>query len=306
MQGLLDMLRRALRRRRRARRRRLHGQGRLQAPAPRCRHRRSSRYDRRHRAPVASADPDAVRRAPRALGTRCSSSRPASDRRWASREGRAEDAAATSTPLGDRAGAGREGARSSAASTAARSSARCSATTSRAASIPGEIVPGEAFYSLRGQVRRRQPGRRLRIPAPLDERHARARCARSPCAPSARCECTGMARVDFFHRARHRHALTSTSSTPSPGFTSISMYPKLWEAIGRQRPGARHAPAAALAIERHAARQRLRDGERATRAALSRPARVRSTNESWKRIGAEAAGTEARAERSYMCSPMRL
>ena len=47
--------------------------------------------------------------------------------------------------------------------------------------------------------------------------------------------CEGMARVDFFYEEGHRGLLVNELNT-IPGFTPISMYPKMWEASGVAYP----------------------------------------------------------------------
>jgi len=61
-------------------------------------------------------------------------------------------------------------------------------------------------------------------------------------------ECTGMARVDFFLRGDDELWLNELNTIP--GFTSISMYPKLWEASGLSYPELVER-LVDLAIERH-------------------------------------------------------
>src|SRR5262245_64953014 len=68
-------------------------------------------------------------------------------------------------------------------------------------------------------------------------------------------ECSGMARVDFFLERRSDQLYVNELNT-IPGFTSISMYPKLWEASGVS--GTQLVSRLIdLALERHATRRRL-------------------------------------------------
>jgi D-alanine-D-alanine ligase len=96
------------------------------------------------------------------------------------------------------------------------------------ASIPGEIVPHREFYDYAAKYL--EEGTRLLIPAKLNRAQVRrfqefaVRAFRS-------LECLGMARVDFFLANRTGKILLNEINT-IPGFTSISMYPKLWEASG--------------------------------------------------------------------------
>src|ERR1700686_1648795 len=96
------------------------------------------------------------------------------------------------------------------------------------ASIPGEIVPHREFYDYAAKYL--EEGTRLLIPAKLNRAQGKrfqeyaVRAFRS-------LECLGMARVDFFLEHRTGRILLNEINT-IPGFTSISMYPKLWEASG--------------------------------------------------------------------------
>jgi D-alanine-D-alanine ligase len=96
------------------------------------------------------------------------------------------------------------------------------------ASIPGEIIPHREFYDYTAKYL--EDGTRLDIPAKLTKAQVRRF---QECAVRAfRClELRGMARVDFFlEKASGRIYLNEVNTIP--GFTSISMYPKLWEASG--------------------------------------------------------------------------
>jgi D-alanine-D-alanine ligase len=97
------------------------------------------------------------------------------------------------------------------------------------ASMPGEIVPGEAFYSYDDKYAAGSQARLL-IPAPLTD--AQREAARSLAARAfAAVGGAGMARVDLFlDRASGEFYVNEINTIP--GFTSISMYPKLWEASG--------------------------------------------------------------------------
>jgi D-alanine-D-alanine ligase len=97
------------------------------------------------------------------------------------------------------------------------------------ASVAGEIVPrGHAFYDYEAKYVD-EDGAELLVPAPLDDRtHAEVR--RLAVAAFLVAECSGMARVDFFVRPPGDILLNEINTIP--GFTQISMYPKLWEASG--------------------------------------------------------------------------
>ena len=120
------------------------------------------------------------------------------------------------------------------------------------ASIPGEIVTGAEFYSYEAKYDDRSRARLL-IPAPLSREETET--VRELSLRAFRVlDCSGMARVDFLlDRATGKLYLNELNTIP--GFTSISMYPKLWEASGL---GARELVARLLrlALEHHRARAR--------------------------------------------------
>jgi len=96
------------------------------------------------------------------------------------------------------------------------------------ASIPGEIMPHREFYDYAAKYL--EEGTRLLIPAKLKK--AQVKKFREYAVKAFRTlECLGMARVDFFLEHRTGKILLNEINT-IPGFTSISMYPKLWEASG--------------------------------------------------------------------------
>jgi D-alanine-D-alanine ligase len=117
------------------------------------------------------------------------------------------------------------------------------------ASVIGELVPSHEFYDYSDKYV--DQGARTTIPAAIPAQTAdamREMALRAFCA----IDCSGLARVDFFLENGTGRILVNEINT-MPGFTSISMYPKLWEASG--------VPYAtlldrliALAFERHAAR----------------------------------------------------
>ena len=96
------------------------------------------------------------------------------------------------------------------------------------ASIPGEIVPHREFYDYTAKYL--EEGTRLVIPAALTKKQVRQFQEYAVCAFKA-IEGTGMARCDFFLEKRTGKIFVNELNT-IPGFTSISMYPKLWEASG--------------------------------------------------------------------------
>lgn len=127
------------------------------------------------------------------------------------------------------------------------------------ASLPGEIIPaeGHGFYSYDAKYIDAD-GAVLRIPADLTEAQI-ARCQSLAIEAFRLLACEAMARVDFFFDAAQDRLLVNEVNT-LPGFTSISMYPKLWEASGLPQPElmdkliaharARHAGRTALAHQR--------------------------------------------------------
>jgi D-alanine-D-alanine ligase len=121
------------------------------------------------------------------------------------------------------------------------------------ASVPGEIVPGADFYDYEDKYHAGTA--ELRIPAPLDEAvtdELRALAVRA--FRALRCE--GMARVDFFYEEGGRGLLVNEINT-IPGFTPISMYPKMWAASGLPYP-ALIDELVELALERHERRSAKR------------------------------------------------
>jgi D-alanine-D-alanine ligase len=100
------------------------------------------------------------------------------------------------------------------------------------ASIPGEIIPADEFYSYRAKYL--DNSTRLLIPALLSPELIAKVQAMGIQAYQA-IDCAGMARVDFLIDRSTDEIFVSEINT-IPGFTSISMYPKLWEASGLPYP----------------------------------------------------------------------
>jgi len=96
------------------------------------------------------------------------------------------------------------------------------------ASIPGEIVPHREFYDYAAKYL--EEGTQLLIPAKLKKSEVKKVQTMAITAFRA-LELSGMARVDFFIEKRGGKIFLNEVNT-IPGFTSISMYPKLWEANG--------------------------------------------------------------------------
>jgi len=121
------------------------------------------------------------------------------------------------------------------------------------ASVPGEIIPGREFYDY--EAKYLDDSSRTVIPAKLTERQADDIRTLSIAAFKA-VDCAGMARVDFL-LAGDTGVLYLNEVNTIPGFTTISMYSKMWEASGL--PYAKLVDRLiALALERHAEKQQLR------------------------------------------------
>ena len=100
------------------------------------------------------------------------------------------------------------------------------------ASICGEVLPSREFYSYESKYIDGTSG--LVIPAQLPDEISE--CIREYAVRAYKAiDCAGMARVDFFvEKDTNRVYLNELNSIP--GFTKISMYPKLWEASGLPYP----------------------------------------------------------------------
>jgi D-alanine-D-alanine ligase len=99
-------------------------------------------------------------------------------------------------------------------------------------SIPGEILPHREFYDYTAKYL--EQGTRLLIPAPLTKKQVAT--FQDYAVRSFRAiDGSGMARCDFFLENRTGKIFVNELNT-IPGFTSISMYPKMWEASGLPYP----------------------------------------------------------------------
>jgi D-alanine-D-alanine ligase len=121
------------------------------------------------------------------------------------------------------------------------------------ASLPGEVIPRHEFYSYEAKYVDEQ-GARLEIPAQLDERTISRVQDLAIRTFEVSC-CEGMARVDFFLRGEDEVMVNEINTIP--GFTRISMYPKLWEASGVPYPELIDR-LIHLALERYQREKRLR------------------------------------------------
>jgi D-alanine-D-alanine ligase len=100
------------------------------------------------------------------------------------------------------------------------------------ASVPGEIVPGQEFYDYNAKYL--DEGSQLIIPAKLSKAETK-KVRQLAIAAFKAVDCSGLARVDFLMEPKSRKIYLNEINT-MPGFTSISMYPKLWAATGVTYP----------------------------------------------------------------------
>jgi len=120
------------------------------------------------------------------------------------------------------------------------------------ASIPGEIVPSDEFYSYRAKYV--DDASQLLIPAPIDDA-TRDEARRLAVEAYRLIDGAGMARADFLLDQDDGRLYLNELNT-IPGFTRISMYPKLWDASGLPYPALMDR-LIELAMERQAQKDRL-------------------------------------------------
>lgn len=120
------------------------------------------------------------------------------------------------------------------------------------ASVLGEIEPANEFYDY--EAKYHNENSRLIIPAPLAEAAAAAIRAYA-CRAFKAVDCSGMGRVDFLVSPEGEVYLNEINTIP--GFTQISMYPKLWEKSGLPYPALLDR-LIELALEKHREKQSLR------------------------------------------------
>lgn len=120
------------------------------------------------------------------------------------------------------------------------------------ASVVGEIIPGAEFYDY--QTKYIDDKSTLVIPADLSSTVAE-RVREMAVRAFRAVDAAGLARVDFFVRANDEIVINEINTMP--GFTPISMYPKLWEASGLAYPDLIDR-LITLGMERHEDRQRRR------------------------------------------------
>jgi D-alanine-D-alanine ligase len=121
------------------------------------------------------------------------------------------------------------------------------------ASLPGEILPNTAFYSYESKYID-EKGAELAIPADLSEAETKL-IQQTAIAAFEALQCEGLARVDFFLTKSGEVYVNEVNTLP--GFTKISMYPKLWEVSGVTYPDLINC-LIELAIERHEADDNLK------------------------------------------------
>ncbi len=119
------------------------------------------------------------------------------------------------------------------------------------ASVVGEIVPVKEFYDY--EAKYLSEGSEAVIPARISK--GLAEQARKMAVAAFRaCDCAGLARVDFLLEPGASGRLYLNEINTMPGFTSISMYPKLWEASGIKYRDL-ISRLIELALERHAEKE---------------------------------------------------
>lgn len=121
------------------------------------------------------------------------------------------------------------------------------------ASLPGEVIPEREFYDY--EAKYADEHTRFVIPADVTNEQARTLQEYAVRAFQA-IDCSGMARVDFFLDKRDGKILVNEINT-IPGFTNVSMYPKMWEASGVSYTQLIDR-LIQLALEKHADKQRNR------------------------------------------------
>lgn len=121
------------------------------------------------------------------------------------------------------------------------------------ASVPGEIIPSNEFYDYDAKYVDGKSA--VVIPAKLPSSVTK-RLRQLAVKAFTTLDAAGMARVDFFV-VRRTHRIYLNEINTIPGFTSISMYPKLWEASGISYSDLLDR-LISLALERHGEKSKLR------------------------------------------------
>ena len=120
------------------------------------------------------------------------------------------------------------------------------------ASIPGEIIANQEFYSYDAKYIDEESV--AVIPAKIDKKTTK-KIQELAIRVFKVLNCEGMGRVDFFLKKNGRVVVNEINTIP--GFTKISMYPKLWEASGMPLPKLLDK-LIELAIERFKKEQKLK------------------------------------------------
>ncbi len=102
------------------------------------------------------------------------------------------------------------------------------------ASVVGEIVPGKEFYDY--EAKYLSEGSVPVIPAKLSKSETK-KIREMAVAAFRACDLSGLARVDFLMEPDGKHRIFVNEVNTMPGFTQISMYPKLWQASGLSYTG---------------------------------------------------------------------
>ena len=120
------------------------------------------------------------------------------------------------------------------------------------ASVVGEIVPGKEFYDY--EAKYLSEGSVPVIPAKLTKDETK-QIREMAVAAFRACDLSGLSRVDFLMEPEGKRRIFLNEVNTMPGFTSISMYPKLWEATGIKYKDL-ITRLIELALERHAEKSR--------------------------------------------------
>jgi len=121
------------------------------------------------------------------------------------------------------------------------------------ASVAGEIIPGKEFYDYSAKYL--EEGSKWEIPAKLTKKQMQ-QVQEMAIAAFCAVECAGLARVDFLMDP-HSEKIYLNEINTMPGFTSISMYPKMWAASGVPYPQLIDR-LVQLALERHQEKKKNR------------------------------------------------
>jgi D-alanine-D-alanine ligase len=121
------------------------------------------------------------------------------------------------------------------------------------ASLPGEIIPSREFYDY--EAKYLDDDSKSVIPAELPDSVV-TKVQQLSVEAFRAIDCTGLARVDFL-LSRERGDIVLNELNTMPGFTSISMYAKMWEASGVTYPDLVHR-LIQLGLDRHQQKQRLK------------------------------------------------